>query len=77
MRNSQSFKIFNYFKKLNSNIFGLDPYLERNLNQKIIDLKDYKKIDDAKSIILLVEHRKFDSYFRKSKVKEKVINILK
>ncbi len=77
MRNSQSLKIFNYFKKLNSNIFGIDPYLEKNLNQKIINFKDYKKIDDAKSIILLVEHREFKSYFRKSKVKKRVINILK
>ena len=61
MRNSQSFKIFNYFKKINSNIFGLDPYLERNLNNKIINLKDHKKINEAQSIILFVNHQKFKS----------------
>ena len=76
MRNSQSLKIFNYFKKINSNIFGLDPYLERNLNKKIINLKDKKIINEAKSIILLVNHEKFGVHFKKLKVKDKIINIL-
>jgi len=76
MRNSQSFKIFEYFRQFNSNIFGLDPYLEQNLNKKIINLKDYKKIYEAKSIILLVNHKKFDVFFKKTKVKNKIINIL-
>ena len=76
MRNSQSFKIFNYFKKINSNIFGLDPYLERNLNNKIINLKDHKKINEAKSIILFINHQKLDEFFKKSKARNKIINIL-
>ena len=49
MRNSQSYKIFLLiFKKLNSNIFGLDPFLEKNQAKKIIDFDDIKKITDLK-----------------------------
>lgn len=76
MRNSQSFKIFNYFKKLNTNAFGLDPFLKKNLNNNIINFNDIKKIYDSKLIILLVEHKKFDSYFKKTKLKDKIIKIL-
>ncbi len=71
MRNSQSYKIFTYFKKLNSNIFGLDPFLEKNQAKKIIDFDDIKKITDLKSVILLVDHKKLELFFKKKRFKEK------
>ena len=77
MRNSQSYKIFTYFKKLNSNIFGLDPFLEKNQAKKIIDFDDIKKITDLKSVILLVDHKKLELFFKKKDLKKKIINILK
>ena len=71
MRNSQSYKIFTYFKKLNSNIFGLDPFLEKNQAKKIIDFDDIKKITDLKSVILLVDHKKLELFFKKKDLKKK------
>ena len=62
---------------MNSNIFGLDPFLEKNQAKKIIDFDDIKKITDLKSVILLVDHKKLELFFKKKDLKEKIINILK
>ena len=77
MRNSQSFKIFNYFRKFNRNIYGLDPFLEKNLKEKIINYKDSKKLEASKYIILLVEHKKLNFLLKKSNLKKKLCNVFK
>ena len=77
MRNSQSFKIFDYFRKFNRNTLGLDPFLEKNLKEKIIKYKDSKKLEASKCIILLVEHKKLNFLFKKSNLKKKLYNVFK
>ncbi|MBS29546.1 MAG: Vi polysaccharide biosynthesis protein VipA/TviB [Candidatus Marinimicrobia bacterium] len=77
MRNSQSFKIFDYFRKFNRNTHGLDPFLEKNLKEKIINYKDSKKLEASKCIILLVEHKKLNFLSKKSNLKKKLYNVFK
>lgn len=69
MRNSQSVKIFNYFKKMNKNIYGIDPFVEKNLKEKIIDKNTLKKMRNIKCIIKLVDHEEFKYYKVFNKVK--------
>ena len=75
MRNSQAYKIFTYFKKMNNNVFGLDPFLEKKLDEKIIDINDVKKIKSAICIISLVDHDKLNFFFEKLRINKKIFNI--
>ena len=75
IRNSQAYKIFSYFKKINNKVFGLDPFLEKKINEKIIEINDVCKIRSATCIISLVDHDKLKILFKKLRINKKVFNI--
>ena len=76
LRNSQSFKIYDYFKKINKNTLGIDPFIEKNLDKGIVDYKFISKLKDYGCIIILVNHDCFLKMFKKVNKNIKIINIL-
>ncbi len=75
IRNSQAYKIFSYFKKMNNKVFGLDPFLEKKQEGKIIEINEVYKIRSATCIISLVDHDKLKILFKKLRINKKVFNI--
>ena len=76
LRNSQSFKIYDYFKKINKNTLGIDPFIEKNLDKGIVDYKFISELKDHACIIILVNHDCFLKMFKKINKNIKIINIL-
>ncbi len=75
LRNSQSLKIFQYFKKKNKKVLAYDPYVEKNLAKGIIDKKKIFKLKNLKCVVLLVEHNYFQKILKKIDKKIQLINI--
>ena len=65
LRNSQSLKIFQYFKKKNKKVLAYDPYVEKNLPKGIIDINKIFKLKNLKCVVLLVEHNYFEKILKK------------
>ena len=75
LRNSQSLKIFQFFKKKNKKVLAYDPYVEKNLTKGIIDVNKIFKLKSLKCIVILVEHNYFQKVIKKINKKIKLINI--
>jgi UDP-N-acetyl-D-glucosamine/UDP-N-acetyl-D-galactosamine dehydrogenase len=76
LRNSQSFKIYDYFRRINKNILGIDPFIEKNFEKGIVDYKFISNLNDHECIIVLVNHDFFSKMFKKFNKNIKIINIL-
>ena len=76
LRNSQSFKIFEYFSRNNKKIRAIDPFLLNNKNKKIINPENIlNKEINIKCIVLLVDHSYFRKILKKINKKIKIINL--
>ena len=76
LRNSQSLRIFDYFKKINKKVLATDPYVEKNLDKGIVDINYISKLKDLRCIIVLVNHDYFLKITKKINKNIKFINIL-
>jgi len=76
LRNSQAFKIFEYFSKNNKKVRATDPFLLNNKNQKIINSENIlNKEKNIKCIVLLVDHSYFKKILKKINKEVKIINL--
>ena len=75
LRNSHSLKIFQYFRKISHNAYGLDPFLSKNNFEGLIDISDINYKSKIACIILLVNHDEFKNMIRKIDKKIHIINI--
>jgi UDP-N-acetyl-D-galactosamine dehydrogenase len=65
LRNSQAYKIFQYFRKFNKNILSVDPFVITNKYMGVYNTNAIKSIKNIKCLFVLVEH----SIFKKTFVK--------
>ena len=73
LRNSQAFKIFSYFRNYNNRVFGIDPYIDKNLKIGIADL-NYIKKKNIGCVIVLVKHDEFNNLSKKLKKNIKILS---
>jgi|TARA_B110001452_G_scaffold140046_1_gene116385 UDP-N-acetyl-D-galactosamine dehydrogenase len=76
IRNSQSFKIFDYFKKTNKKILAIDPFVDQYSQKEIVNIDFISKIKEKACIIILVDHDNFSNISKKINKNTKVINIM-
>ena len=76
IRNSQSFKIFDYFKKTNKKIIAIDPFVDQYSHKDIVNIDFISRLKEKACMIVLVNHDNFSNISKKINKKTKVINIM-
>ncbi len=76
IRNSQSFKIFDYFKKTNKKILAIDPFVDQYLHKEIVNIDFISRLKEKACMIVLVNHDNFSNISKKINKNTKVINIM-
>ena len=76
IRNSQSFKIFDYFKKTNKKILAIDPFVDQYSHKEILNIDFISRLKEKACMIVLVNHDNFSNISKKINKNTKVINIM-
>tara|TARA_B100000795_G_C22804203_1_gene443807 strand:- start:4316 stop:5545 length:1230 start_codon:yes stop_codon:yes gene_type:complete len=76
IRNSQSFKIFDYFKKTNKKILAIDPFVDQYSHKEIVNIDFISRLKEKACMIVLVNHDNFSNISKKINKNTKVINIM-
>ena len=75
LRNSQALKIFQYYKEINKKVIAVDPYIEKNTENRIVNINSVSKLKNLKCVVVLVKHNIFKNMKKKLDKNTKIIDI--